>query len=220
VPYGTNKCAKCHYLAWKPARTLGWKASAALAALISHPSLILSATHGARLPRGSVLLPHRAGPGLWVWRSCECSDGRSCSKRSPAAGWGRSLPGGRSMGSCKLSPRRRASHAAGNPWAMRRVLMWPSTEQRMGAPKVLTRTCPLEQKRVISEEGRACSCTCVLTSFVKTCAGGGLHVVTLETMAAATSVFIPSQRTDLTSSLAQDISAVALLKLAGIPPQG
>lgn len=42
VQHYTNKRAKYYHLAQKPVRALGWKASAALASLISHPSLILS----------------------------------------------------------------------------------------------------------------------------------------------------------------------------------
>lgn len=59
-------------------------------------------------------------------------------------------------------------------------------EQRMGGPSVLARACPLEQRQVISKGGRACFCLNILTSFVKTCAVGGLHI--LETMSAATQI--------------------------------
>lgn len=102
---------KCYHLTQKPVRALGWKASAVLASLISHPSLILSVTQSAWLQCSSGLLLHKLGCGLWAQRSCECSGGWSCRYHSLAwAGAGAcvwSLPGGwsfkwSSMRSCNL----------------------------------------------------------------------------------------------------------------------
>lgn len=69
---------KCYHLTQKPVRALGWKASAVLASLISHPSLILSVTQSAWLQCSSGLLLHKLGCGLWAQRGCECSGGWSC----------------------------------------------------------------------------------------------------------------------------------------------
>lgn len=112
--------------------------------------------------------------------------------------------------------------SAGNPWAQHVMLMWLLTKQRMGAPSILPRACPLEQERVISKDGGACFYLNILPSFINTCGVGGLHV--LETMSPATQIkSAPSQRITeskslcLTSSLAQDISVEVLLKLSVIP---
>lgn len=177
---------KCYHLTQEPVRALGWKASAVLASLISHPSLILSVTQSAWLQCSSGLLLHRLGCGLWAQRSCECSDGWSCRYYSPGMGWSRSLCVELAWGLQLQMKQHEKLQSAGNPWAQHMMLMWPLTEQRMGAPSVLARACPLEQKQVISKDVSACFCLNILTSFVKTCAVGGLHI--LETMSAATQI--------------------------------
>lgn len=177
---------KCYHLTQKPVRALGWKASAVLASLISHPSLILSVTQSAWLQCNSGLLLHKLGYGLWAQRSCQCSGGWSCRYHSPGMGWSRSLCVELARGLELQMKQHEKLQPAGNAWAQHTTLMWPLTEQRMGTPSILPRACPLEQKQVISKDGRAYFFLNILTSFVNTCGVGGLHI--FETMSAVTQI--------------------------------
>lgn len=194
---------KCYHLTQKPVRALGWKASAVLASLISHPSLILSVTQSAWLQCSSGFLLQNLDV------ACGPREAVSAPAGTTALAWaGASNEAAWEAAICRKPLG--SSHNA--DVALDRA--------KDGVPSILPRACPMEQKQVISKDGRVCflfehseqlckDLCCRWPSYSWNCQQ--------PQKSAPPQRITESKNLCLTSSLPQDISLVVLLKLSVIP---